>query len=159
LVIDLFAGGRASIESDIPWPNDVYPQLSERAKREVRKPEVILTTLYACRDLEEYADDKFCTNGIVTLNALSTTLRFENYCEGRRWLSTFFQGTCVDPYEAMEPSDREGSLLVFQLDAGLLPFVEFDADELLRLITEKKPDGLQVTLRDNANGPIYTSEW
>jgi len=157
VTIDLLANGRAAIESDLPWPNDVYQKLSARAKREVRKPEVILTTLYACRDLEEYSDAKFCTNGIVTLNALSSTLRFENYVEGRRWLVTFFQGTCVDIYEPHEETDRTGSHLVFQLDAKILPFVEFDADGILSRLNPLIPDGLEVTVRDNVNGATYTS--
>jgi DNA gyrase subunit B len=150
LTIDLFANGRASIESDAAWPNAVKDKDSQRAKREVRQPEVILTQLYACRDLGDEKD--FCTNGIVTLNALSATLRFENYEGGSRWLGTFFQGTCVDPYEQHEPSDRTGSLLVFQLDGGILPSLEFKTAELMAELAARRPRGFFIRVRDNRTG-------
>lgn len=150
LVIDLFPGGRASVESDAAWPNEVKEKLSEVAKREVRQPEAILTQLFACRELGDEKD--FCTNGIVTLNALSTTLRFENYCEGHRWLGTFFQGTMADIYEAREPSDRTGSLLVFQLDGKLLPHLEFKTYELLDALAARRPPRFFMRVRDNRTG-------
>ncbi len=87
--------------------------------------EVLLTEIHACREEKDGSTEKFCTSGIVTVNALSLGLKLRTIRDGHIWETAYLLGKVEKPLTDLgEAAEGErGSTLSFVLDPSILGFV------------------------------------
>lgn len=135
LTISLLDDDFIQVHDDGPgWPVDVMP------KTGMRKAEVLLRHLFACRDFKSPGQKGLCNTGVVVLVALASDFFFQTFRDGRYWHQRFKEGAPVTPFEEGPPVSPElGTKMTFRLDSSIIPTIGFDVktvEEILSRMTE-----------------------
>lgn len=124
LTVSLLDDGYVQVQDDGPgWPVDVMP------KTGMRKAEVLLRHIFACREAKSPEHKGFCNSGVVVLVALSSDFFFQTVRDGKYWHQRFKEGAPITPFEEGPSGSAElGTRMTFKLDPSIFPDVRFDVD-------------------------------
>jgi DNA gyrase subunit B len=124
LTVSLLDGDFVQVQDDGPgWPVDIEP------KTGMRKAEVLLRHLFACREAKSPEHRGFCNNGVVVLVALSSDFFFQTVRDGKYWHQRFKEGAPMTPFEEGPPGSAElGTRMTFRLDPTIVPSPRLGVD-------------------------------
>jgi DNA gyrase subunit B len=92
--------------------------------------EVVLTTLFACRDIKPTELASICDVSITIPNALSRTTTMRVAAEGHWWTMELAEGKVRRPFTREEPAPEGGVRLMFYFDPAFFPGATIGPDTI-----------------------------